>query len=182
MQDNAEYVDSTHFYDGVTEYLDRTSQRSFRGYRRAFFFIFFKLRAKSWPLLRSMSILPMEARFHLKWRKQKTFQCVPLVSVFFTDPSFSELSPRMTYVLTVVKTNNLFAVLWKCSAYFRSLKWIAFVISFPFLPFPCVWYPSKKVWGSVIPNILLLESVWLPLCLSIEIRSEPHILIPFRSL
>lgn len=142
------------------------------------FSIVLKLRAKSWSLLRSMSILPMEASFPFKWRKRETFRRAPLVSVFFTGPSVSELSPGITYVLTVVRTDNVFVVFWKCLAYFKSPKWIAFVISFPFLSFPCVWYPSKKVWGLVIPNILLLKSVWLPLCLSTEVRNEPRILIP----
>lgn len=50
--------------------------------------IFLKLRAKSWPLLRSIPILPMEARFNFKWRKQDTFQLVPFVPVFLLAQGF----------------------------------------------------------------------------------------------
>lgn len=57
-----------------------------------------------------MSILPMEASFPFKWRKRETFRRAPLVSVFFTGPSVSELSPGITYVLAVVRTDNVFVV------------------------------------------------------------------------
>lgn len=110
-----------------------------------------QIRAKAWfQMLCSVSMLPMEARFHFKQRKQEDFQHAPLVSVFFIGPGFFKFSSRMTYVLTIVKTNNL---LLYCGSVCHVLDfWNVSHLLSPFLFYLYLMYdtPRKRVWGSVI--------------------------------
>lgn len=88
MQDNAEYVDSTHFYDGVTEYLDRTSQRSFRGYRRGFFFHIFKIKGKILASTKVNVNFTNGSKISFKMEKAENFSvCSPCLS-FLHWPKF----------------------------------------------------------------------------------------------
>lgn len=58
---------------------------------------------------------------------------------------------------------------------------ICYLLSF--FTFTLCMIPQEKGFGDQSsPNILLLKSAWLTLCLSTEVRNEPQILILFRCL
>lgn len=58
---------------------------------------------------------------------------------------------------------------------------ICYLLSFFAFSF-CMILQEKRFGDQSPPNILLLKSAWLTLCLSTEVRNEPQILILFRCL